>query len=181
MNLVDVYRAVRTSKTLEKLAERSTGKVRDTVLRTKIAVDEDIFAHIKLAMNPLAGKLLRGALIASAAAVPLGAAGYAIMNKADETSNVLQNRILQTALGLAGVGAGLYGLHRLTAGSPKTAADDQTLLDEAHEKLATVGMVDELLADLPDDLSEDANKLAFEIRTLNRGYGVHLLNELADR
>lgn len=180
MNLVDVYKAVRTSKTLEKLAEASSGEVRDTVMRTKMAVDEEIFEHVKLAMGPLAEKLLKGALITTAAAVPLGVAGYAIMNKADETSNILQNRVLQTALALAGVGAGLYGLHKLTSDEPKMAADDQALLEDAHEKFAAIAMIDELLDAVPDGLSDEATKLAFEIRALNRSYGVHLLSELAD-
>jgi len=177
MNMVDVYRAVHTSKILEKLASESDGEVRETVFRTKVAVDEDIFEQIKLAMHPL----LKGALATTAAAVPLGIAGYTVMAKADETSDVLQNRILQTALALAGIGAGLYGLNKLTSQQPKMAADDNALLDEANEKLATVGMIDELLSALPEDVSEDATKLASEIRALNRSYGVHLLSELADR
>lgn len=180
MNLVDIYRAVKTSKVLEKLAAQSEHEVRDTVLNAKMAVDEDIFEHIKAAaLSPLASKIMKGALAASAAAVPLGVAGHLILSKADETSDLLQNRILQTALALAGVGAGLYGLHKLTSDSPKMASDDQELLEEAHGKLATVGLIDELLASIPSDLSEEATKLGAEIRALNRGYGVHLLHELA--
>jgi hypothetical protein len=180
MNLVDIYRAVKTSKVLEKLAAQSEHEVRDAVLRAKIAVDEDIFEHIKTAaMSPLAAKIMKGALAASAAAIPLGVAGHMILSKADETSDLLQNRILQTALALAGVGAGLYGMHKLTSDSPKMAADDQELLEEANEKLATVGLLDELLGSVPTGLSEEATKLAAEIRALNRGYGVHLLDELA--
>ena len=180
MNLIDIYRAVGTSKTLEKLAVDARGVVRDTVLQTKEAVDAEIFAHIKTAMGPLATKLMKGALVATAAAAPLGLAGYHIMNKADETSSLLQNRLLQTALALAGVGAGLYGLNKLTTDTPKMASADEDLLNEASEKLAAVGMLDELLNDLPKSLSEDTLKLAQEIRASNRGYGIHLLSELAD-
>lgn len=179
MNLVDIYRAVQTSRTLEKMAADDSGAVRDAALTAKVAIDDEIFDHIKTAMSPLSRKILKGALVAGAASAPIGAAGYALMDKADETSSLLQNRVLQTALALAGVGAGLYGLHKMTENSPKTAADENALLQEATDKFATISMIDETLERLPADLSEEATKLAAEIRALNRGYGVQLLSELA--
>lgn len=179
MNLIDVYRAIGTSKTLEKFASSATGEVRDVIVQTKVAVDQEIFEHIKVAMSPLVSNLLKGALVTATAAVPIGLIGHHLANKADETSDILQNKVLQTALALAGIGAGLYGLNKMTSTEPKMASADDELLKEASEKLAAVGYLDEMFNQLPSTLSEETQKLAQEIRALNRGYGIHLLHELA--
>jgi hypothetical protein len=95
--------------------------------------------------------------------------------------------VLQTALGLGGIGAGLYGLHRMTGGGPllaqgekqeKTGADSGEELSDLVSKLATVGKIEDTLDCLDfDRLSPEAQKLAWELRVINRGYGVQLLHE----
>ena len=182
MNLVDVYRTVSTSKTLEKLAASDNPELCKTAMRAKALVDAELFEYIKTAsLSPAISKLLKGALYTAGAAVPLGIAGYALMSKADDTSSLLQSRVLQTALALAGVGAGLYGLHRLSREEKAASAEDeQELYKEALEKFAAIAYVDDLIGKIDKQtLSSEAKKLATEIQVLNRGYGVHLLHEMA--
>lgn len=183
MNLVDIYRTVSTSKILEKLGSSENAELRKTALEAKALVDIELFNHIKTAdLSPAISKLLKGALFTAGAAVPIGIAGYALMDKASDTGSILQNKVLQTALALAGVGAGLYGLHRLT-GEPEKAAsaeEDNELFQEAVEKFAAVAYIDDLLEKVSsNNVSDNAKKLAAEISVLNRGYGVHLLHEMA--
>lgn len=183
MNLVDIYRTVSTSKILEKLGSSKNAELQKTALEAKVLIDIELFEYIKTAdLHPAISKLLKGALFTAGAAVPIGVAGYALMDKASDTGSILQNKVLQTALALAGVGAGLYGLHRLSREPEKAASveDDNELFQEAVEKFAAIAYLDDLLEKVANnDVSADAKKLAVEIRILNRGYGVHLLHEMA--
>jgi len=52
------------------------------------------------------------------------------------------------------------------------------ILADAATKMATVGAIEGLLNLLPNTLSEETQKLAMEIRALNRGYGATILNDL---
>jgi ABC-type histidine transport system ATPase subunit len=58
------------------------------------------------------------------------------------------------------------------------SADEQARVEEAVEKLAAVGVVENLLDTLPATLSEAAQKTAAEVRSLNRQYGTYVLSEL---
>jgi len=63
--------------------------------------------------------------------------------------------------------------------NPKTAAVTMNpILADAATKMATVGAIEGLLNLLPNTLSEETQKLAMEIRALNRGYGATILNDL---
>lgn len=209
--LAEVFRSISTSAQLEKIAESQNLALREKAVLAKIAVDAEIFDLIKTALNPWAKKVLTGMAVGGGAAVPAGLAGSALLGQAEEkakrTTADIRNKVLQTALGLAGIGGGLYGLHRLGGGEPigelisrargQDGAPDQSLVpgqnevpdqkqasntgvlpDDAIEKLATVGVIDALLDEVPDNISDDARKLAAEIRILNRGYGVKLLYEI---
>lgn len=178
--LIDAYKNLSTSKLLEKLAEDGDSALQEKVALARAALDDELFYHVKAAGWLPASRLARGALLATGAAVPLGLAGYWLKNQISDTGDELRNRVIQTALALAGVGAGLYGLHRATTGGEKEASDEQEYMDEAITKLATVGVVEGILDALPATLSDDAKKLAAEIRILNRGYGTQLLRELSN-
>jgi len=52
------------------------------------------------------------------------------------------------------------------------------ILRDAISKMATVGAIEGMLNQLPGNVSEETQKLAMEIRALNRGYGVTILNDL---
>jgi hypothetical protein len=52
------------------------------------------------------------------------------------------------------------------------------ILEDAISKMATVGAIEGMLNQLPSNVSEETQKLAMEIRALNRGYGVTILNDL---
>ena len=210
--LVEVYRSVSTSTQLEKIAESNDPAVREKAIQVKIAVDAEIFDFIKTALNPWAKKVLTGMAVGGGASVPAGLTGAALLHGAEEkakrTATDIRNKVLQTALGLAGIGGGLYGLHRLSGGAPlgelidkvkgqgavpeqpsmqeqsmvpdqKQASDDSALLNDVIEKLATVGIIDALLDEVPDSVSDETKKLAAEIKILNRGYGVNLLYEIS--
>jgi len=179
---------------LEKIAESKDPALREEATLVKIAVDAEIFALIKTAMNPWAKKVLTGMAVGGGAAVPAGLAGTALLHSAEEkakrTTSDVRNKVLQTALGLAGVGTGLYGLHRLAGGESvgglidkikgqKSASADNTLPADAIEKLATVGVIEALLDEVPASVSDETKKLAAEIRVLNRGYGIKLLYEIS--
>lgn len=178
--LIDAYKNLSTSRLLEKLAENGDSALQGKTTLARAALDDELFHHVKSAGWLPASRLARGALLATGAAVPIGLAGHWLKNQITDTGNELRNRIVQTALALAGVGAGLYGLHRATTEGEKEASDEQEFMDEAVTKLATVGVIEGILDALPSTLSENAQKLAAEIRILNRGYGTQLLRELSD-
>ena len=202
--LVDIFRSVSTSARLEKIAASKNPVVQEKASLVKIAVDAEIFALIKTAMNPWTKKVLTGMAVSGGAAVPAGLTGAALLHGAEEkaqrTTSDIRNKVLQTALGLAGIGTGLYGLHRLSGGESvgglidkikgqnpeqvqgqdlKSASDNNALSEDSIEKLATVGVIDALLDEVPASVSDETKKLATEIRILNRGYGVRLLYEIS--
>ena len=190
-----IFESVSTSKRLEKMAQyfQDDPAVVAKVAEAKIIVDSEIFEMAKEAAT-INSELLRSALKAGAigagAALPVGGAAALLLShagsEARETSDNVRNNILLTGLGLAGTGAGMYGLHRLTGGGPiggsnpgiKQAADQEAELQELTEKLAAVGALDAMLDAVPmQKLSAVAQKMAAGIRALNRGYGVQLLWE----
>jgi len=189
--LAEVFKSISTSTQLEKIAETQSEALREKAIMVKIAVDAEIFDFIKIAMNPWVKKILTGLAVGGGAAVPTGMAGSLLLSQAEEkakrTTADIRNKVLQSALGVAGIGAGLYGLHRLSGGEPvdvneligKKASDSKSLPDDAIEKLATIGMIDALLDEVPENVSNDTKKLASEIKILNRGYGIRLLYELS--
>lgn len=201
--LMDVYRSVDTSKRLEKMAGYfdDDEEVKQAALGAKAKVDAEIFDLVKRASlkSELARKALTGLAYGTAPIAGAGVLGYGLLSKAKrdaaETAADIRNKVLQTALGLGGIGAGLYGLHRLTGGEPievnkllsklprkevqeKTSSDRQAEFEELLTKLAAVGKIEDDLANLDfEQLSPDAQKLACELRALNQGYGVQLLYE----
>lgn len=203
--LLKVFHGVGTSKRLEKIAKdfKDDQEIFEKASALKIMVDAEVFDVVKNA--GLAGTLGRKALTAGAygagAALPVALGGGYLLDKAGdetrETTEDVRNKVLQTALGIGGIGAGLYGLHRLTGGAPiggrsgegispesdeKHAAYNENHVGELVEKLATVGMIDEMLDKVDtSNLSKDAQKLATEIRIMNRSYGVQLLYEASHK
>ena len=189
--LAEVFKSISTSAQLEKIAGSKDPSLQEKAVLAKIAVDAEIFASIKTAMNPWAQKALTGLVVGGGAALPVGLMGTALLGQAEEkakrTTADIRNKVLQGALGLAGIGAGLYGLHRLSGGEPvninamvgKRASDNGVLPVDAIEKLATVGLIDALLDEVPGNVSDETKKLASEIKILNRGYGVKLLYEIS--
>ena len=202
--LAQVYRLVELSNKLEKVAAsyKDDPEVLTKTLVVKLSVDNQAFDIVKEALDLNAlktlGKPLAWGLGVGAPAV-LG--GRHLINKfydrSEEATGDVRNKILQTALGLAAIGGGLYGMHRLTGGAPlggyppekktekpaapkpkEKAASLNTLPEEAIEKLATVGVVEGMLSSLPASTPDETLKLAAEIRVLNRGYGMHLLYEI---
>ncbi len=202
--LLKILRSVDTSKHLEKIAQdfKDDPEVFEKASQAKILIDAEVFEMVKSAglASTLGRKALTGAAYGAGAGVPLALGGSYLLGRAgdeaEETTADIRNKVLQTALGLGGIGAGLYGLHRLTGGEPvdinqmagiqrggeKQAAHDENHVEELVEKLATVGMLDDMLNQVDNtSLSEEAQKLATEIRVLNRGYGVQLLYEASHR
>lgn len=204
-NVPNIHRSVRTSKRLAKLAKAYADdqEVLEKIAQAKIRVDDEIFEMIKHASK--AGWLSRffaskpGALAAktTAVAAPVAGLGYltgsSLLSKgretAEQTAEAVRNKVLQGALGVAGIGLGTYGLGRLMGApespmdwlkSPKQAStvDSESRIKEAIEKLATVGAVEGMLDMLPEKLDNETTKLATEIRLMNREYGIHILNEL---
>jgi hypothetical protein len=195
--MAQIIRCVDTSKRLEKIAAdfRDDQEVFEKASAAKILVDAEVFDIIKQAdvKSELAARLGRRALkglgYGAGLALPMTAGGTYLLHRAgeesQETAADIRNKVLQTALGLGGIGAGLYGLHRLTGGGPllanekRASAPQEEVVTELVEKLATVGVIDDMLDNIGNDVSEETQKLAAEIRILNRGYGVQLLYEAA--
>lgn len=202
--LIRILRSVNTSKQLEKIASdfQDDPEIFEKAATVKIMVDAEIFSMIKKAgvMGELGRKALTGAAYGTGAALPVALGGSYLLDRAGdetkETTEDIRNKVLQAALGVGGIGAGLYGLHRLVGGDPvdinqignalqgrkKQAAHDANDAEELVEKLAAVGMIEEMLDRVNvENLSSDAQKLAAEIRIINRGYGVQLLHEASRR
>lgn len=188
--LMDIYKGVDTSKRLEKVAQyyADDEETKNAALTAKIVVDAEVFDLVKRASlkSELAEKALKGLAYSAAPLAGVGLVGHSLLSKArddaKETAADIRNKVLQTGLGLAGIGAGMYGLHRLAegprSGHKKESADHEETVRELVEKLATVGEIEDRLGSLDiDKLSPEAQKLAYELRILNRGYGVQLLHE----
>jgi hypothetical protein len=168
----------------------------DEVLAAKALNDLALFEAVKEAAinwgaaRELAGKAMqhpvgKGLAYGTGAAIPAAAAGsYLIGRAGDEarqTTEDVRNKALQTALGVGAVGAGLYGLHRLTQPSqeaaPKQASaeTDEILL----EKLSTVGFLDTLFVEQEKHgADESVRHEALECRMLNAEHGIDLLKQL---
>lgn len=88
-----------------------------------------------------------------------------------------QNPIVNSATTMADLALSVASFSKLAS---KGSVEPEERLEEAAHKMATVGAVEGILNTLPGGLSEDAIKLAAEIRALNRAYGVKILGELTD-
>jgi hypothetical protein len=186
---MDVYRSVDTSMRLEKVAQyyANDEETKTAAIKAKIAVDAEVFELVKRAAlkSELARSALKGLAYSAAPLAGVGLVGHSLLSKAKsnaaDVAEDVRNKVLQTGLGLAGIGAGMYGLHRLTGGGAKhqkEGADHQAELGELVAKLAAVGKIEDNFDHLDfESLSPDAQKLACEVRVLNRGYGVQLLHE----
>ena len=148
--LMDIYRSVDTSMRLEKVAEyyANDETVKAAALKAKVAIDAEVFALAKRASlkSELAQKALGGLAYSAAPVAGAGLVGYSLLNKAkhdaeDATSDV-RNKVLQTALGLGGIGAGLYGLNQLTDGHKKESAEKKKVnyLSVAERKRSGVSL-----------------------------------------
>lgn len=207
-----IHESILASKRLEKLAEiyADDAEVLEKIAEAKVRVDDEIFSMAKEAgvgweaakqyfRSGGAGKtalkgLIGGAGVGLGLGVPAYMVGSGLLRRGREeteaTAADIRNKVLQTALGVGGIGAGLYGLHKLVGGKapggkdgasgvlgllPKFGSDEEARVEETLEKLAAVGTIEGMLDLLPDTLDEETQKLASEIRMLNRSYGVHLL------
>lgn len=87
----------------------------------------------------------------------------------------VSNPMREMANKMVELGVGVFGLHKLASQQPATP---NPILSDAVTKLATVGAIEGMLNLLPNTLSPETQKLAMEIRALNRGYGVQILSDL---
>lgn len=168
-----VQARLQRSTTLEKIAG-------DDALIAKAANDMAIMAMLKHAASPL----MRGLAYGAGAAVPLGLAGSALIHQAGKESRKtvedVRNKALQTALGIAGIGGGLYALHR-TMGQPTKISALRTDPVVLLEKLATVGFLDVLFEDQCNSAkTEQLRQKAGECLLLNAEHGVDILQQLLD-
>ena len=88
-----------------------------------------------------------------------------------------ENPVQHSANTMAELALGLYGFDKL---SNHELVEDSPFLQEALQKIATVGAIEGLLNLVPPTISEDAVKLAAELRAINRHYGAKLLHELTE-
>lgn len=122
-----------------------------------------------LAGNPAAKGLMYGA----GAMVPVTAGGAYLIHRAgeqakDNTADI-RNKALQTGAGLAAIGGGIYGLHKLlSGGGEKTGADTSAVLAD----IAAVGYLDTVL-----QASQPVTKIA-ECLAINAWHHRHLLETL---
>lgn len=207
----EVVAGLRKSALLEEYLGQHTD---DELLRTKTAHDVQLFEHVKQAsraarvmesLRNFAGTPMgRGLGYGAGAMVPVTAGGAYLAHRAGEeaksTSADLRNKALQTALGVGAIGAGLYGLHRLTRPTeqksvqwardpnsgemvPVTVAmskesASQENADVLLQKLATVGYLDTILEEQEKNADESVRQDARECRMLNAEHGIDLLRQL---
>lgn len=186
-----LYRKIITGIRKSAALENYLNKNNDPqMLQLKTAHDIQLFGLLKTAaidlsqLKPL-GKGLLGGI---GAAVPITAGGAYLINragdKAKEVSADARNKALQAALGVGAVGAGLYGLHRLTSPKKENKAADEKqasadeIAEKLLEKLATVGYLDTVLQTQEKNANAAIRDDAHDCRMLNAEYGVELLKEL---
>lgn len=179
-DLARAYEGLHNSKMLEKRASVTSPADSLKALQEKAQNDYNTFELVKqagladLAKNPI----VRGAGYAAGAAVPAVIAGNMISNHAAEQG---RNKALEAGAGLAAIGGTMYGIHRMM--QPKTASDaaiEEKDVQEALQKLASVGYIDEMLDVAMSDktASAEARKLAVEVKYLNREFGCEILRNL---
>lgn len=212
--LAAVHESILASKRLEKLAQvyADDNEVLEKIAAAKVRVDDEIFGVAKEAgaldwarkavswagpKGSIGRGLATGGAVSAGLSIPAYLAGSSLLEKGrketEETARSIRNRVLEGALGVGALGAGMYGLHKLMGGSqggkapggngllgmlPKLGSDEKARVEETLEKLATVGTIESMLDMLPDTIDEETRKLASELRVLNRSYGVHLLHGL---
>ena len=179
MELQHVYQLLmprlQASADLEKQANEKT-------LITKAATDVVTLGLLKTA----AGPLMKGLMYGAGAAIPATLAGGYLINRAGKesrkTTEDIRNKALQTALGIAAIGGGLYALHRTMGQQPqpeqiRTASvrEDPNIL---LEKLATVGFLDVLFDEQQRHGEGNLRTKAAECLLLNAEHGVDLLRQL---
>lgn len=186
-----------------------TAHADEAVLQTKTAQAQQLFTFVKEAgIRELAAKALkhpvgRGAAYGLGAAIPATAAGSLLINQAgNESRDTIadaRNKAIQTALALGGIGAGLYGLHRLTTPTQQESVSYTTNPETGEmvpaaftmskqssdnnvapllEKIATVGFLDTMLEAQEKNANEDIRRDAHECRMLNAEHGIDLLAQL---
>jgi len=203
----DVLRAVHTTQALEKYAAASGD---EDALQLKAQTACHVLERLKtagigeLAKGALKSPLGKGLMYGTGAAIPATAGGAYLLHRGGEeakgVSEDLRNKALQTALGVGAVGAGLYGMHRLTKPTklesvnwqydPRTGervpfsgytAKQGSALEPAQtliEKLATVGFLDEVFANQEKTATQNAQQDAHECRLLNAEHGLDILSQL---
>lgn len=125
-------------------------------------------------------KVLQGALGVAAT----GAGLYGLSNLIGSRGSNFAHSLLGGALGGSGAAQAAPPATPVAQAEPpiqppnKYASDRVAQKAEVLEKLATVGVIEEMLNGLPGNLDEETSKHAAEVQALNRSYGVHLLNEL---
>lgn len=198
-----VIKGLRESAALEDYLNK---RADDHVLETKTAHDVQLFQQVKEASIADLARSAAGSTLGKSLAVaaPATAGGAYLLHRAGEeardTSADLRNKALQTGLGLAGIGAGLYGLHRLT--QPNTTQSVRTEYDpttgtmgpmrltmskrssvqeapqQLLEKLATVGFLDTVLEAQEKHADAQVRQDAQECRLLNAEHGIDILRQL---
>jgi hypothetical protein len=195
MELQDVYNQLlprlQTSANLEKQAS-------DDALVKKAGTDLATLHLIKTA----AGRLAKGLLTGAGIAIPTGLVGAGLIhqagNESRKTVEDVRNKALQTALGIAALGGGLYALHRTLKPDTKTTTSYrqdqygqmapsgmvQTKVSAAHgiiEKLATAGFLDVLFQDQRENAEDSETRTkAAECQLLNAEHSADLLRQLLD-
>jgi len=214
--MAEIHRSVLASKRLEKLAQlyENDTEVIEKIAEAKIRVDNEIFEMTKKAgagweatkrffksRTGLPGVAQKSLVGGAAAGVGLGLPTYMVgsgllekgREQTEATAADIRNKVLQTALGVGGIGAGMYGLSKLMGKDqapgasqggglmgllPKFGSDENAFVEETLEKLAAIGTIEGMLDSLPENVDDETKKLAMEIRMLNHSYGVHLLHGL---
>lgn len=100
-----------------------------------------------------------------------GMVGFSLKTASADTTHPVQRASNE----FAELAVGLHSLHKLGASDPEPA---DGALAEATAKLATVGAIERMLSILPKNMSPAAEKLATELRVINRSYGVAIMNDL---
>ena len=181
---------LRASADLEKQASEES-------LITKAATDAVTLGLLKHA----AGALTKGLMYGAGAALPVGLMGSLLIRQAGGESRKsledARNKALQTALGIAAIGGGLYALHR-TMGAPKQEpaqtpsmgsevpamyryASAKETPEVLVEKLATVAFLDVLFENQRAHGEDEATrKKAAECLLLNAEHGTDILRQLLD-
>lgn len=205
----NVLRAVHTAQALEKYAATSGD---EDALQLKAQIAGHVLEQLKtagigaLAKGALKSPLGKGLMYGAGAAIPATAGGAYLIHRGGEeakgVSEDLRNKALQTALGVGAVGAGLYGMHRLTQPTqsesvnwqydPRTGertpvsgytAKQSSAVEPAQtliEKLATVSFLDEVFANQEKTAAQDTRQDAHECRLLNAEHGLDILSQLLD-
>ena len=184
----DVLQMLRYSEVFEKnanYADTLEAKALNDLRLFQLIKQAGIWSTVRNAAGSVARSPAKNILLTSAAATaPVALGGAYLVHRAGEeardTVRDARNKALQTGLGLAAIGGGMYALHRATQspqGQVRTASVHESP-EELLQKLSATGYLSSILEDAFLVKKGHEQEKVAEYYMLNAEHAVNILQQL---